>query len=66
MERMTTKNDTLVSDMEALRVYNEAAVAQKVRRRPSQLGPLTMNTTPVAERHYQEATASQPGTSSRK
>ena len=66
LERFTAKNDVLVSDMEALRVSHEATVAQKVRRRPPALGPLSTPTLPVAEKHYQEATAAQPGTSSRK
>jgi len=56
----------LEADMATLRITQENVVAAKVRRRPPALGPLSPPTIPVVEKHFQEATVSQPGTSTRK
>ena len=61
----TTKNMELEADLATLRISQENAVVAKMRRRPPALA-LSPLTVPVAEKHFQVATASQPGTSCRK
>ena len=66
MMELSARNMELDADIATLRISQENVVAAKVRRRPPALGPLSPPTLPVAEKHFQEATVSQPGTSSRK